>query len=97
MFLIEYTKSAFEDLRFLRRFEQRLIMDTVDRQLATEPLVETRNRKLLRPNELAEWELRIEVFRVFYDVDVLEGVVRVKGIGWKEHNRLLLRGKEMHL
>jgi len=37
--------------------------------VAREPIVETRNRKKLRPNPLAPWELRIGKARVFYDVE----------------------------
>ena len=54
------------------------------------------HRKPLRPNELARWELRIGEFRVFYDVEGAN-VVKIKAIGWKEHNRLLIRGREYHL
>lgn len=32
------------------------------------PLLETRNRNPLRPNETSQWELRIGKYRVFYDV-----------------------------
>jgi len=97
MFRIEFTEGAIEDLRFLKKLEQRFLVTAIERQLRAEPEVKTRNRKPLRSNELARWELRIGTFRVFYDVGVPEGVVRVKAIGWKEHNRLLIRGKEFLL
>jgi len=45
-----------------------LVFDTVDRQLAYQPTTETRNRKPMRPNLLAPWELRIGNVRVYYDV-----------------------------
>ncbi len=97
MFRIELTKGAIEDLHFFKRFEQRFLLAAIERQLAAEPEVATGNRKLLRPNELARWELRIGAFRVFYDVRTMDGVVQVKSIGWKEHNKLLIRGKEFPL
>jgi hypothetical protein len=51
----------------------------------------------LRPNDLAAWELRLGAFRVFYEVDPQSMIVWVKAIGRKEHNRLLIRGKEVLL
>jgi mRNA-degrading endonuclease RelE of RelBE toxin-antitoxin system len=97
MFRIEITEEAGEDLRFLRKFEQRLILEAIELHLAVEPLFETRHRKPLRPNEMSSWELRIGAFRVFYDVEPADRLVRVKAVGWKEHNRLLIRGKEVPL
>ena len=44
-------------------------MDDIDSCLKHEPGRETRNNKKLRPNRLAERELRIDRFRVFYDID----------------------------
>ncbi|NJM41105.1 MAG: addiction module toxin RelE [Anaerolineae bacterium] len=68
MYSIEYTESALDDLKYFRKAERQLILDQIDLQLMYEPTVETTNRKRLRSNELAEWELRIGMFRVFYDV-----------------------------
>ncbi|HLN86415.1 MAG TPA: hypothetical protein VK200_08120 [Candidatus Limnocylindrales bacterium] len=69
MYDIEYTLEAIADLKLFRKFEQKLIVDEIDEQLSHEPTRETRNRKRLRPNRVAEFELRITKFRVFYDVD----------------------------
>jgi len=66
-------------------------------QLEYEPTVETRNRKRLRPNQVAEWELRIGKWRVFYDVYEKVRTVKVEGIGRKEGNRLFLHGEEYEL
>jgi mRNA-degrading endonuclease RelE of RelBE toxin-antitoxin system len=56
-----------------------------------------RNRKRLRPNVVSEYELRIRGFRVFYDVDENEKIVKIKAIGHKEGSFLLIRGKEFKL
>jgi mRNA-degrading endonuclease RelE of RelBE toxin-antitoxin system len=69
----------------------------LEEQLTHQPTVETRNRKKLRPNQIAEWELRIGKYRVFYDVDTGANVVEVKMIGYKEGNRLLVRGEAYKL
>jgi hypothetical protein len=57
MHRIEFAPSALEDLKSLRKFEQRRVVHGIEPQLRHEPDVETSNRKRLRPNELAEWEL----------------------------------------
>ena len=66
-------------------------------QLLHQPLVPTRNRKLLRANPIASWELRIGEFRVFYEVDEEAMTVTVVAVGHKEHNVLLVRGQEVRL
>jgi mRNA-degrading endonuclease RelE of RelBE toxin-antitoxin system len=97
MFALEFTASALDDLRYLRRFEQSLILDAIERQLTGEPLTPTRNRTPLRPNDLAAWERRIEKYRVFYDVNVERYLVKVKAVGWKDRDRLIIRGREFVL
>jgi len=69
MFQIEFTSDAVDDLRTFRKSEQRTIFDQIGEQLSYEPEVDTRNRKKLRPNDVAKYELRIGKYRVFYDVD----------------------------
>jgi hypothetical protein len=51
----------------------------------------------LRPNQVAEWELRIDEHRVFYDVDVAASVVAIKVVGRKDGNTLFVRGQEFSL
>ena len=97
MYEIEYTPEARDDLKSFRKFEQKSILDEIDAQLQYEPNVETRNRKRLRPNEVAEWELRIDRFRVFYDVHDAMKIVKIEAIGYKRGNKLLVRGQEYNL
>jgi mRNA-degrading endonuclease RelE of RelBE toxin-antitoxin system len=97
MYEVEYTIDAIEDLKFYRKHERQLIVDQIDEQLSQEPTHETRNRKRLRPNRVAEFELRIRKFRVFYDVDENKEVVKIDAIGHKEGSRLFIRGKEYQL
>jgi mRNA-degrading endonuclease RelE of RelBE toxin-antitoxin system len=73
------------------------VLDAVDRLLATRPTVVTRNCKPLRPNDLSSWELRVGIHRVFYDVDEQNQEVLVTAAGWKEHNKLFIRGQEYTL
>lgn len=97
MFEIELSESAVEDLRFLRKSDRSHVVAEMERHLSVEPLTPTLRRKPLRPNPLASWELRIGDFRVFYEVEVEANIVVVRAVGWKEHNRLLVRGKEFLL
>ena len=41
MFAIEFTSSAFEDLEFLRKYDQRQAVDGIEAQLTHEPNVTT--------------------------------------------------------
>lgn len=89
------TVEAQEDYEAFKAHERRIILAGIKTQLEHEPLIETRNRKPLRDNPIAPWELRIGKFRVFYQVEGT--VVTVGAIGHKEHNKLILRGKEVTL
>ena len=97
MFPIAFTSSALDDIQWYRKHEQKIIFDKIEEQLTYQPNVETRNRKQLRPNQVAEWELRIGKYRVFYDVDTDRNAVEVKMVGFKEGNKLFIRGKEYEL
>jgi len=97
MFQIELTPEAIEDLRRLRKYDQEHIIAGVERQLSYQPTERSRNRKLLRPNRLSEWELRVGDFRVFYDVNDGHAVVKIAAIGHKRGNRLFVRGEEYEL
>jgi hypothetical protein len=59
---------------------------------------ETRNRKPLRPNPVAPWELRVGHLRVFYEVVGADGgVVRILAVGRKQRNVLTIGGEEIQL
>jgi mRNA-degrading endonuclease RelE of RelBE toxin-antitoxin system len=93
-FTIGLTDSAVEDLDFFRKNERRMIADAIALFLTFDANVETRRRKPLRPNRLAQWELRIDDYRVFYDLEE-DDVVKVVAVGHKEHNDLYIRGKKV--
>jgi mRNA-degrading endonuclease RelE of RelBE toxin-antitoxin system len=98
-FEISFTPNAADHVRAYRKFEQRIILDAVEEQLRHEPTTETRNRKMLSQNELSDWELRVQQFRVFYDVDAEDDrqVVKIKAVGHKEHNTLFIGDNETRL
>ena len=92
---IEYSPEAEEHLRFLTARQCATVLDGVDEQLVHEPMAETRNRKPMRPNPLAPWELRIGNLRVYYDLeDEPEPMVHIRAVGIKERNRVRI-GKEV--
>jgi mRNA-degrading endonuclease RelE of RelBE toxin-antitoxin system len=97
MFRIELTPEAVEDLLLLRRFDQQQIIAGIERQLPEQADKETRNRKRLRPNRLAEWELRVGGFRVFYDIDRDNAAVKIEAIGYKQGSKLFVHGEEYQL
>lgn len=99
MFLIDFTPEAAEDLETFRKYDQQKLLAEIEAQLTHEPTVETHHRKRLRPNPLAAWELRVGVFRVFYDVASEEDqvVVRIVAVGVKEGNQLLIHGERFEV
>ena len=68
-FEIEYSPDAEDHLRALTARQRSMAMDAVDEQLRNQPDVETKNRKPMRPNQVAPWELRIGALRVYYDIE----------------------------
>jgi mRNA-degrading endonuclease RelE of RelBE toxin-antitoxin system len=97
MYEIEFTPEAIEDLQSFRKFEQQTIISGIDTQLKYEPTVETRNRFRMHPNDVAEWELRIGKYRVFYNIENDVRIVSIEVIGFKRGNRLFVRGKRRDL
>lgn len=95
---IEYSPDAEEHLRALTARQRATVLDEVDEQLAHEPTVETRNRKPMRPNPIAPWELRIGDLRVYYDIEEEpKNRVTILAVGIKDRNRVLIGGKEIEL
>lgn len=104
MYAIHITDDAEEDLAYYRPYERKQIIDGIVAQLSYEPMIPTGNRKQLRANPIATWELRIGRYRVFYEVETADEVVPgeavaviIVSVGHKEHNVLYVRGKVVKL
>lgn len=97
MYEIEFTPDSIKDLRWFTKRDRKQIMAALESRLSHEPTVETRNRKRLRPNRLAEWELRWGGFRIFFDVKEEDRLINIIAVGYKEGIRLFIRGKEYEL
>lgn len=86
MYEVEIGGDAEGELAQLRAFDGRKILAAIEEQLARQPTVETRNRKLLEgvePSFFAippVWELRVGDYRVFYDVSEEEKKVYVRAV-----------------
>ena len=97
IYKIEITEDAKIDLSFFKVHERKTILRSVKEKLSYEPLKETKNRKKLRNNPVAPWELRIGSYRVFYEVDNNSVKVIIISVGNKEHNILFIRGKRVKI
>ncbi len=96
-FEIILTEEALEDLQQFKKHKMQRIGEAIENQLIFQPGHETRNRKKLRPNPLAEWELRVGDFRVFYVIDFSDNQVKIVAVGWKVGSRLYLHGEAFEL
>ncbi len=97
MFEIQLSEDAERHLKALSTRDQRIVVDAIEEQLAHQPTVPTRNRKQLRPNPLAVWELRVQTFRVLYNVEEDIVTVFVVAIAVKEGNTFIIDGEEYPL
>ena len=96
-FDIVYSPEALDHLEELRASDQRRVLDSVDRELRHTPLTPTRNRKPMRSNRIATWELRVGDFRIYYDPDADTQTVNIRAVGIKRRNRVTISGEEVEL
>ena len=97
-YTIEYSPDTLDHFRALTPRQRATVLEAVDIQLTHQPTTETRNRKPMRPNPLAPWELRIGILRVYYDVaEDPEPRVFIRAVGIKERNRVRIGRKEFEL
>jgi len=94
---IEVTEEAKIDLFYYTVFERKIVTSEIRTQLTDQPLVETKNRKPLRDNPIASWELRSGKYRIFYEAEETARKVTIVSVGHKGHNTLLIRGKEVQI
>ena len=98
MFKIEYADEVKEHVKYLTASEAVAVRDQVMQQLSYEPEKETRNRKKMRPNQLATWELRIGHLRVYYEIGVgSDPSVKILAIGKKDRDQVLIGGQVIKL
>jgi mRNA-degrading endonuclease RelE of RelBE toxin-antitoxin system len=97
-FEIVLSPEAIDHLAALPAHHRRMLFDAIDTHLAHEPTTITRRRKPLRPNPLASWELRVDQFRVYYQVESVEKpIVYIVAVGKKTRSRVTIGGVEVEL
>ncbi len=95
---VEFLPQAAEDLLAFKVYIQKIIRADIRTQLEEgDPREETRNKQhpLDPPSPFADYELRVQKWRVFYWIEG-ETVVILR-IGVKEKNRLRIGGEEIRL
>ena len=97
-FEIIYSPEAGEHLEALPKVSQVLVVDQVDQQLVHQPTLPTRRRKVLRPNPIAPWELRVGDIRIVYEVrERPNPAVIIKAVGMKRHDELWIGTERIKL
>ena len=75
---IRYAEEAIADIRALRTFDQRKVLDAIEQYLAHQPGLESKSRiKAMAQPFWSQYRLRIDDFRVYYDVDGAQPTVNV--------------------
>lgn len=89
---IEFVRSAKDDLRLLRKTDQVKVLDRIERHLTNEPKRQSKSRiKRLRAKTFPPYRLRVDEFRIYYDVDDRSRVVIVYGVVPKDHSEAWLQ------
>ncbi len=95
---IEYYPDAIEHLKELTKRNQSIIFNAIENQLTYQPNIETKQKKKMRPNQIAPWELRVGNFRIYYDIEIdSQSTVIILAIGIKERNKIYIGNKEVEL
>jgi mRNA-degrading endonuclease RelE of RelBE toxin-antitoxin system len=88
-------ESVIDDLRWFGRKDGRLLLRETETHLSANPLVESQNMRTLRPNPIAQRELRLfGRYRVLFNVEAEEEQVTIILVGEKRGNALFVRGRE---
>src|SRR5438105_2430315 len=93
-FRITITADAEAQFRTLPVRDQRILEAAIWVRLQEQPTTPTRAIKRLRPNPLAEFELRVGALRVLYNVEETEVVLLV--VGRKVGNKRIVGGEEFY-
>src|SRR6516162_10697366 len=93
-FRITITEDADRQLRSLPVRDQRILEAAIQSRLEHQPTTPSKAIKRLRPNPLAEFELRAGDLRALYNVEGDQVVVLI--VGRKEGNKLIVEGEEFH-
>ena len=93
-FKVTITEVADRQFLALPARKRRILEAAIVARLEQQPTTPTKAIKRLRPNPLAEFELRAGDMRVLYNVEADEVVVLI--VGRKVGNKLIVEGEEFH-
>jgi mRNA-degrading endonuclease RelE of RelBE toxin-antitoxin system len=93
-FKITITEDADRQFRSLPVRDQRILEAAILSRLEHQPTTPTRAIKRLRPNPLAEFELRAGDLRALYNVEGDEVIVLI--VGRKVGNKLIVEREEFY-
>jgi mRNA-degrading endonuclease RelE of RelBE toxin-antitoxin system len=93
-FRITITVDADRQFQTLSAQEQRILEAAIVSRLEHQPTMPSRSIKRLRPNPLAEFELRVGELRVLYNV--IGDEVAILIVGRKVGNKLIVEHEEFH-
>ncbi|MFL5240536.1 MAG: type II toxin-antitoxin system RelE family toxin [Gemmataceae bacterium] len=93
-FKITITEDADRQFRALKAREQRNLEAAILSRLEYQPRTPSKAIKQLRPNPLAEFELRAGNLRALYNVEGDEVIVLI--VGRKVGDKLIVEGEEFH-
>ena len=92
---IAVKEAAVDHLEWYGKRIGRFILTKAIAQLEIDPLAQTKNMKTLRPNRVAERELRLlGKYRILFSVDKEAKIVTLILVGEKRGNKLMVCGVE---
>jgi mRNA-degrading endonuclease RelE of RelBE toxin-antitoxin system len=93
-FKITITEEADRQFHSLPARDQRILEAAIQSRLEHQPTTPTKAIKRLRPNPLAEFEIRAGDLRALYNVEGDEVVILI--VGRKVGNKLIVEGEEFY-
>ena len=87
-------RSVVVDLRALGQTTGRAVLENAVERLSQDPISETRNLKTLRPNPVAQRELRVMgKYRILFNIDQATREVTILLAGEKRGDALIVQGE----
>jgi mRNA-degrading endonuclease RelE of RelBE toxin-antitoxin system len=92
---VRLKESAIGDLAWFGKKDGRMLLKEAEQYLSADPLLESRSMRTLRPNPIAQRELRLfGKYRVLFNVDEENKQVTIILVGDKRGNSLFVQGQE---
>jgi mRNA-degrading endonuclease RelE of RelBE toxin-antitoxin system len=100
--IVVFTPEAVKQLSWFPVYSQKIIVSGIRKHLIdNDPLQNTKNKfKLHRPSLFADYELRIENWRIFYRIgQKADNSIKIKitVVAEKQGNKLMIEGKDLPL